>query len=81
MKNDLFEDITRALPDCQYISDLRGIVGKKNTHQFKKVLQSLHCDDYSVDQWNELIRYLFDIKETFENSQEAYKKICEYLNK
>lgn len=79
IEKDLFDDIVGQLESCDYISDLRVMIERNNVTDFFNVLNTLERNDYSLNQWIELYRYLFDKGQKFQSVDEVFESILNNL--
>lgn len=79
VKKDIFEDIVYNLSDCYYISDLRNMLNTKGYLKIIHAIEKLHYEDYTVNQWCEIIEYILQKKISFADNKEAYKYLMQEL--
>ncbi|MEG0569898.1 MAG: hypothetical protein RR543_05910 [Erysipelotrichales bacterium] len=81
MEKDIFEDIINSLEDCNYISDLRTMLGSQGYLRLLQVIENLRYDDYTLNQWCEISEYILMKNVEFKSNQEAYEYLINELKK
>lgn len=61
---------------CDYLSDLPN---KEYTHKLKLVLNGIGDDEYTVEQWNEAVCYIFNIEIDFSQVSQAKSYLNSHL--
>lgn len=74
--NDSIFDVLIKLSECQYISDLPHFADRD---ALASAVEQVGCDDYSVDEWNELTGYISGERCDFASSERAKKALIELL--
>lgn len=72
MGKDIFEVIVEEIPECYYISDLRNMLNPSGYSRILSVVQKLRYEDYTVNQWSELIEYILHENVNFSSNKEAF---------
>ncbi|MEG0873939.1 MAG: hypothetical protein RSB05_06860 [Clostridiales bacterium] len=64
---DLLDFLAKQL-DCTYLSDLPTVY---NQQIFKESIEKIDINEYSLDNWNETIKYIIKTDKTFTSIADA----------